>query len=55
MLFQYYGLRKTWLDKCLRSPVAEEPSTNDMVNGLKHSLNPHSSTFMIFVDHCGCN
>ena len=27
---------KTWLDKCLKSPVLEEPSTRDMVNVPKH-------------------
>ena len=24
---------KTWLDKCLKSPVSEDPSTSNMVNG----------------------
>ena len=26
---------KTWLDKCLKSPVSEDPSTSNMVNGTK--------------------
>ena len=24
MYFRNYGLRKTWLDKCLKSPVTED-------------------------------
>ena len=27
---------KTWLDKCLKSLVSEDPSTSNMVNGAKH-------------------
>ena len=30
---------KMWLDKCLKSPVSEHPSTSNMVNGSKHSWN----------------
>ena len=36
MYFQNYGLRKTWLDKCLKSLVWEDPWTGNMVNGSKH-------------------
>ena len=36
MYFSTYGLRKTWLDKCPKSPLSEDPSTINMVNGLKH-------------------
>ena len=35
MYFQTNGLRKTLLDKCLKSPVSEDPSTGNVVNGLK--------------------
>ena len=35
MYFRNYGLRKTWLDKCLENTASEHPSTNDMVNGSK--------------------
>ena len=33
--FVFLKLRapKTWLDKCLKSPVSEDPSRNNMVNG----------------------
>ena len=36
MYFRNYGLLKTWLDNCLKSPVSEDSSTSNMVNGLKH-------------------
>ena len=36
MYFRTYGLRTTWLDKCLTSLVAEDPLTSNMVNGPKH-------------------
>ena len=36
MYFLSYGLRKTWLDKYLKSPVSEDPPTSSMVNGSKH-------------------
>ena len=36
MYFQKYGLQKMWLDKCLKSPVSEDPLTSNMVNGPKH-------------------
>ena len=52
MYFWTYGLRKTWLDKCLKSPVSEDPSTSNMVNGQKHCWNVEDSTFAIFIDPC---
>ena len=33
------GLRKTWLDKCLKSDVSQRPSTINMLKGAKHCLN----------------
>ena len=30
--------RKTWLSKCLKSPVSENPATNNMVRRPKQSL-----------------
>ena len=51
MYFQTYGLRKTRLDKCLKSPVSEDPSTSNMVNGPKHCWNPYGTTFTIFIEH----
>ena len=42
-----YRLRKTWLDKRLKSLVLEETSTSDMVNKPKHCVNLNNSTFTI--------
>ena len=36
MHFPTYVLRKTWLDKCLQSPLSEDPLTSNMLNGPKH-------------------
>ena len=35
-LFSQLKTPKTWLDKCLKSPVAEDPSRSNMVNVLGH-------------------
>ena len=50
----YFGksrLRKTWLDKCLKSGVLEDPSTNNMANALKHCCNVNGSTFKKFIKY----
>ena len=36
MYFRNHGLRKTWLNKCVKNPVSEDTSASDMVNGKKH-------------------
>ena len=48
-------LRKTWLDKCLKSVDSENPSTSNMVNALEHIWNLFDSDFTIFIDHCEGN
>ena len=35
MHFRKYGQRKTWLDKLSKSPVSEDPSIANIVNGPK--------------------
>ena len=55
MYFWTYVLPKTWLDNCLKSPVSEDPSTSDMVNGPKHCWNLNDSTFTILIDPCEGN
>ena len=50
MYFWTYGLRETWLDKGLKSPISEDPLTSNMGNGPKHYWNHDDSTFTIFVD-----
>ena len=51
MYFRNYGLSKTWLDQCLKSPVSEDPSKNNMVNAPKHCSNLKNSFFTIFIVH----
>ena len=48
MYFWTFGLRKTWLDQCLKSLVSEESSTSNMVNGPKHCWNLNERTFTTF-------
>ena len=55
MYLRNYGRRKTWLDKCLKSPVSEDHSIGNMVNGPKHWFSVNSSTFYIFIDKCQGN
>ena len=55
MYFWTFELRKTWLDKWLKSPVWEDPSTCKMVKAPKHCWNLKDSTFTIFIDHCEGN
>ena len=55
MYFLTYGLRKTWLFKCLESPVSEDPSTSSMVNGPKPISKLNDSTFTVFIDCYECN
>ena len=51
MYFRNYGLRKKWLDKSLKSPISQDPSTGNMVNGRKHCFNLNNSIFTKFIDH----
>ena len=39
MYFRNYGLPKTWLDQCLKSPLSEDPTKSNMVNAPKHCSN----------------
>ena len=50
MYLSTYILRKTWLDKCLRSLVSEDSSTSNMINTPKHCSKLDDSTFTIFID-----
>ena len=54
-IFRKLRSPKKWSDKCLKSPVSDDPSTNNMVNVQKCSWNHHHSTFSIFIDHCQVN
>ena len=46
---------KTWLDKCLKSPISENSSKSNMVNEPKHCWKLHHSTSTIFVHPCQGN
>ena len=46
---------KIVLDKCLKSPVSEDPSTSNMVNAPKHCSNLIEDTFTRLIDHCKDN
>ena len=50
MYFRTYGLRKTWLVKCLKSPLSVDPTTSTMVNGPKYCSKLNESTFTRFLD-----
>ena len=39
MYYRNYGLTKTWLHQCLKSPVSEDPTKSNMVNAPKHCSN----------------
>ena len=55
MHFWTYRLQKTWLDKCLKSPVWEDSATSNVVNRPKLCWNLNHSTFTIFTDPCEGN
>ena len=55
MYFWSNGLWKTWLDKCVKCRVSEDPSTSNMGNGPKHCQKLKDSTFTIFIDPCERN
>ena len=51
MYFGNYGLRKTWLDQCLKTPFSKDPSKMNMVNAPKNCSNLTNSIFTRFIDH----
>ena len=55
MYFRNYGLRNTWLHKCVESPVSVDPLTGNVVNGPKNLFNLNDSSFTIFIDQCEGN
>ena len=55
MYLRKSGLRKTWLDKCLKRPFSEYPTKVNMINRLKHCCNLNDSTFTVFIDHSESN
>ena len=39
MYFRNYGLPKTWLDQCPKSPVSDDPTKSNMLNAPKPCSN----------------
>ena len=50
MYYRSYEHRKTWLEKYLKSPISDNPLTDNLVNGPKHCFNLNHSTFAVFID-----
>ena len=46
---------KTWLDKCLKTPVSENPLKSNMLSVPKESSNMHHSSFITLIDLCQVN
>ena len=55
MFFRNYGFQKILLDKCLKSDVSEDPSTSNMVNGIRQCWYLNDTTFTMFIDQCEGN
>ena len=54
-VFLNFWTRNRCLDRCLKSPVSEDPSTSNMVNEPKHCSKLDDITFTIFIDPCDNN
>ena len=50
MYSRKHWLRKTYLDKCLKSRISEDPSTNNLENGSKHCCNMSDSSFIMLIN-----
>ena len=50
MYFPKYWLRKTWLDKCLKSRLSDDLWTENMENWSKQCSNLNDSTFTKFIN-----
>ena len=55
MYFGYYGLPKTWLDQCLKTPVSEYPLKSNMANAPKSCSHLKDSPFTTFFNHWAVN
>ena len=55
MHFGNYGLPKTWLDQCLKSPLSEYLSRSNMANATKHCSYLEDSPFTTLIDQWEVN
>ena len=44
---------KTWLRKCLKSPISENPLKSNMADLNNHCWNLHHSIFILFIEYWG--
>ena len=49
MYVRNYGLPKTWLDQSLKSPVSDDPTKSNMVNGPKHCSNLKDTSLLYLL------
>ena len=54
-IFPELRVRKTCLNKCLKSTAFEQTSTVNMLKGSRYYLNLHDSIFIILFHHSGGN
>ena len=54
-VFGKLSSREKWLDKCIKRPVSEDPSTSDMVKVPKHCWNLHHITLIRLIGQCPVN
>ena len=54
-VFLKFWTPRTLLDKCVKSPLLENPSTSNTAERPENLWNLHQSTFFIFIDHCQFN
>ena len=50
MYLPKYRLQKTWIDKCLKSRLSEDPSTENIANRPKQCCNLSDTTFTKFIN-----
>ena len=54
-VFLKFWTPRTLLDKCVKSPLLEDPSTSNTAERPENLWNLYQSTFFIFIDHCQFN
>ena len=52
MYFLNYGLRKTQLDKCLKSAASQYLLTSSMVNVPEHCSKLNDGSLIVYIDYC---
>ena len=55
MYLRNYGFRKTWLGKCLKTPISQDHLTGNVVNGSRHCFIRNDRPITIIIDQCEGN